>query len=119
MDWVMLSSEWEGGDAVVQTVAEGWGWTLLVWAACALVVLLVTQLVMGPALKRRRFWCSQAKREVEVVFEERGWVGLRRPVAVRACSVFEPAFAVGCSRSCLDRDRRVRLPMPFLPGSRP
>ncbi|HET7876933.1 MAG TPA: hypothetical protein VFN71_15525 [Methylomirabilota bacterium] len=52
------------------------------------------------------FWCPQANREVEVEFEYRGLPGLRRPVAVRRCSVFDPPTAVQCRRQCLDGEFR-------------
>lgn len=122
MEWPMLWTEWEAGDVWVQNAADGVWWVLLIWAAIGMAVLLLTQLVVGPALKRRRFVCRQAGREVEVEFEERGLAGLRRAVAVRSCSVFDPPSAVRCRRFCLSPDARVRLPLslvPSLQGRRP
>ncbi len=52
--------------------------------------------------RRRRFWCVQSRREVEVEFEEHGLPGFRRAVAVKSCSVFDPPTAVSCRRRCLD-----------------
>ena len=57
---------------------------------------------IGPAARRRRFWCAEAGREVEVQFEERGFPGLRRSTAVKSCPVFHPPTAVACRRRCLD-----------------
>lgn len=67
--------------------------------------------IVGPAVRRRHFWCTRAQGEVEVEFEERGLIGFRRPVAVRSCSVFDPPTQVDCRRSCLAVGVRVRLPM--------
>jgi hypothetical protein len=122
MEGPMLWTEWEAGDVWVQNAADGVWWVLLIWAGVALAVLLLTQLVVGPALKRRRFVCAQAGREVEVEFEERGLAGLRRMVAVRSCSVFDPPSPVQCRRSCLNPDARIRLPLSLVPspqGRRP
>ena len=122
MEWPMLWTEWEAGDVWVQNAADGVWWVLLIWAATVMGVLLLTQLVVGPALKRRRFICAEAGREVEVEFEEWGLAGLRRATAVRSCSVFDPPSVVQCRRACLRRDVRVQLPLslvPSLPGRRP
>jgi len=123
MEWPMLWTEWEGGDVWVPGGADTtvW-WVLMIWAALILGVLLMTQLVVGPALRRRHFVCLAAGREVEVEFEERGLAGLQRAVAVRSCSVFDPPTSVQCHRACLDRDARVQVPlalMPSLEGRRP
>lgn len=125
MEWPMLWTEWEAGDVWVHNGADGVWWVLVIWALLVLGVLLLTQLVVGPALKRRHFVCAEAGREVEVEFEECGLTGLRRAVAVQSCSAFDPPSAVQCRRACLDRDARIKLPlsslslMPPLPGRRP
>ena len=122
MDWPMLGTEWEAGDVLVQNPADGIWWVLVIWALTAALVLLVTQLVVGPALRRRHFVCAQAGREVEVEFVESGLAGFRRMVAVRSCSAFDPPSAVQCRRACLDRDVRIQLPLPLRPsleGRRP
>lgn len=91
MDWVM-SYGWTG--------MVSWG--LMAWAVgAALVVLLATLAASRPA--RRHSWCEQAGCEVDVEFEEHGVPGLRRFIAVRRCSAFEPTTAVTCRRSCLHR----------------
>lgn len=59
-------------------------------------------MLFSRATRRRRFWCALSRREVEVEFEEWGLPGLRQPVAVRSCSVFDPPTAVTCGRRCLD-----------------
>ena len=91
MDWAM-SYGWTG--------MVSWG--LMAWAVgAALVVLLATLAASRPA--RRHFWCGEAGCEVDVELEEHGVPGLRRFIAVRRCSTFEPATAVTCRRSCLHR----------------
>jgi hypothetical protein len=74
----------------------------LAWAVGAALVLLLATLVASRPV-RRRFWCEQAGREVDVDLEEHGAPGLRRFIAVRRCSAFEPPTAVMCRRSCLHR----------------
>jgi heme exporter protein D len=111
MEWPVVSAGWDAKDAWVQSVADALGWGILVWAAVATTLLLLTQLVVTRVLRHRRFWCDPVGREVEVEFEEHGLPGLRRAVAVRSCSLFDPASDVRCHRSCLNRDVRVRLPM--------
>ena len=102
MDWPM---GYDGADIQVwaESAASSYSWSLLAWAACAAILLLLVVLVTSfPA--RRRFWCEQVGREVEVAFEEEGPPGLRRFTAVVSCSAFEPATHVQCHRTCLDRD---------------
>ena len=102
MDWPMGS---DGAEIRVwaESAASSYSWPLLAWAAGAAILLLLVMLVTSfPA--RRRFWCEQAGREVEVAFEEEGPPGLQRFTAVVSCSAFEPATRVQCQRTCLDRD---------------
>jgi len=87
-----------GGERVSGMV----GWGVLAWAVGAALVLLLATLVASRPV-RRRFWCEQAGREVDVDLEEHGAPGLRRFIAVRRCSAFEPPTAVMCRRSCLHR----------------
>ena len=98
MDW---SRGWP-----VEQVREGWvqGLTdVFSWGLILAVLFLVPLLVVfSSGIRRRRFYCAQNGREVEVEFEERGFPGFRRPVAVKICSVFEPPTAVVCQRACLD-----------------
>lgn len=122
MDWPMLWTEWEAADVSVQNATDGVWWLLLIWALVVVGMLLLTQLVVEPVLKRRHFVCAEAGREVEVEFEEWGLAGLRRAVTVRSCSVFDPPSAVQCRRACLNRDVRVQLPLSLvasLEGRRP
>ena len=102
MDWPMGS---DGADiqAWAESVASTYWWPGLAWVAGAAVLLLLAVLVTSFPV-RRRFWCEQAGREVDVAFEEDGRPGLRRFVAVASCSAFEPSTQVRCNRSCLDRD---------------
>ncbi|HYB42853.1 MAG TPA: hypothetical protein VEL75_13840 [Candidatus Methylomirabilis sp.] len=96
-------------------------WQVIVAIAGIVLWLL---LVAGPfplfaasSRRRRFFYCVAAGREVEVEFEEGGLPGLRHPIAVCACSAFDPPEAVGCRRLCLDRDVR-RLGQPWVPLAR-
>ena len=102
MDWPMGS---DGADirAWAESVASTYWWPLLAWMAAVAILFLVAVLVTSFPV-RRRFWCEQAGREVDVAFEEDGRPGLRRFVAVVSCSAFEPSTHVRCNRSCLDRD---------------
>lgn len=102
----------EGWDAQaqawVETVSQAYGWVLFAWAVGAGVFLLLMALVFVP-VARRRFWCVGARRAVEVLFEEYGLPGRRRPVAVLSCSAFDPPADVRCNRVCLSCEGRVPL----------
>jgi len=102
MDWPM---GYDGADiqASAESAASTYWWPLLGWAAGALILLSLVVLVTSFPV-RRRFWCEQAGREVEVEFEEDGPPGLRRFIAVVSCTAFEPSKHVRCHRACLDRD---------------
>jgi hypothetical protein len=85
------------------------------WATLASLVLLMPILVVfSRMIRRRRFWCAQTQREVEVLVEERGVPGLVYASSVTSCSVFDPPTAVACERRCLDAGFRRRWP-PALP----
>jgi hypothetical protein len=102
MDWSM---GYDGADVRVwaESAASAYWWAWLGWIAAALVLLLLAVLDTSFPV-RRRFWCEQAGREVEVAFEEDGPPGLRRFIAVLSCTAFEPATHVQCRRTCLHRD---------------
>jgi hypothetical protein len=114
MDWPS-GGPLDGSEVVlVQGIADTIGWVLVILAVLFAIPLLM---VVDRVRRRRRFWCSQAGREVEVEFEETGVLpGFRHPVAVRSCTEFDPLTAVACNRRCLDSNVRVRLPM--MPTSR-
>lgn len=102
MDW---TGEWPDeavARAWTQGIADALGWGVLL----SLLFLLPLVVLFSRAIRRRRFWCAQSGREVEVEFEEHGLPGFRRSVAVRSCSVFDPPAAVRCRRRCLDADFR-------------
>ena len=103
MDWPV---GWEGGseEALAQLTAD-----LLAFSAIVVAVLLLFSLglTLSQPARRRHFYCAASGREVEVEFEERGLPGLRRAVAVRACSAFDPPQSVRCQRRCLDEDVRA------------
>jgi hypothetical protein len=118
MDWLMLSTEWDGNQAWVQSAAEGLGWGILLWAAVAGTILILAPLAGATIFRRRRFWCSPAGGAVEVEFEEYRLAGRHGAVAVRSCSAFDPPCDVRCSRSCLKPELRVALPnsLPLVGG---
>jgi hypothetical protein len=60
--------------------------------------------------RRRRFWCSLKKEDVEVEFETKATFGFRRTVGVRRCSAFEEPDKVACGRHCLDSKFRRQWP---------
>jgi heme exporter protein D len=110
MDWPIASPVWDAQEAWVDS-ASMFGWGLLIWAGVVATFAVLLLPIISRTIRRRRFWCDRAQGEAEVEFEEHGFIGFRRAVAVRSCSVFDPPTHVRCRRSCLDRDVRVRLPM--------
>ena len=60
--------------------------------------------------RRRHFWCSLKKQEVEVEFETRSHLGLPRIVGVRRCTAFDRPQDVACGRHCLDSKFRGQWP---------
>lgn len=102
MDWPI---GYDGADVQVwaESAASTYWWAWLGWIAGALILVFLAVLVTSFPV-RRRFWCEQAGREVDVAFEEEGRPGRRRFVAVASCSAFEPSTHVRCNRACLDRD---------------
>ena len=101
MDWPMGSGAWDAQELWVREAVDAVTWIMVGWGVVVAVVLLLAALVV--AVGRRRFWCGQAQREVAVDFEEHGFPGFRRPVAVLRCSAFQPPTAITCGRSCLGR----------------
>ena len=59
---------------------------------------------------RRHFWCALKDQEVEVEFETRSTLGLRRDVGIRQCTAFDPPSDVACGRHCLDSKFRRQWP---------
>ena len=56
------------------------------------------------------FWCSVKKQEVEVEFETRSRLGVRRIVDVKRCSAFDRPADVACGRHCLEASFRKQHP---------
>ncbi len=106
MDWLLGWTSTEVRAAWAEGFADiGW------WATLAALLFLFPLFVLfSRASRQRRFWCPEARREVEVEFEEHGIPGFRRAVAVKRCSVFDPPSAVICHRRCLDADFRRQWP---------
>ena len=97
--------EWAGaeaGEMWIQGLADALGWGML----AALLFMVPLVVLFSRAIRRRRFWCAQARRDVEVEFQEHGLPGFRWSAAVKSCSVFDPATAVACQRRCLDAQFR-------------
>jgi hypothetical protein len=78
------------------------GWGLI----AGMGIMLALAVVAWPISRRRRFWCSLTRLDLEVQFAERGVPGLRRQCAVLSCSVFDPPTAIACRRRCLDSQSR-------------
>lgn len=108
--------QWTRDEAAVvsvQNLCDALGWGML--AALLLVVPLIA--LLARVVRRRRFWCSQARRKVEVEFVDQGLPGSRRSANVWSCSAFDPPTAVSCRRECLDPDlRRARAEQVELAG---
>jgi len=60
--------------------------------------------------RRRHFWCALKDQEVEVEFETRSTLGLRRNVGIRRCTAFDQPEDVACGRHCLDSKFRRQWP---------
>jgi hypothetical protein len=65
------------------------------------------------SVKRKRFWCRQAGRDVEVRYQTRGLPGLRWITGVKSCTAFDPRSAVTCTRKCIDPDTRRAWDVPL------
>ena len=104
MEWPIEWSTPGVSDAVIRSVTNALGWAMLV----AFVILLPLAVLFSATMRRRRFWCAQSRRDVEVEFDLGGIPGFRRPAAVRRCSVFDPSTALRCRRLCLDSSYRRR-----------
>ena len=113
MEWLFGWSGLEAGDRWIQSFTDVLGWGTL----GALLFLFPLVVVFSRATRRRHFWCAQARREVEVEFEEQGLPGFRHTRNVKNCSVFDPSTGVSCNRRCLDSDFR-RQWEPALPIGR-
>jgi hypothetical protein len=109
MDWPGVWPVDEVREAWVRGVSDVFSWALI----AALLFLAPLLVLFSSAIRRRRFYCAQNGREVEVEFEEHGLPGFRRAVAVRSCSMFDPPTAVECGRRCLDSGFRRQWEPPL------
>lgn len=108
--------EWTRAEAAmisVRNLCDALGWGML--AALLLVVPLIVLCARG--VRRRRFWCSEVRRVVEVEFVDQGVPGLQSP-HVWSCSAFDPPTAVTCRRECVDPEFRHPDDVPALVGTR-
>ena len=105
MEWPIEWSTPGVSDAVIRRVTNALGWAVLV---AFLILRPLAVLLFSATTRRRRFWCAQSRRDVEVELELGGIPGFRRPAAVRHRSVFDPPTAVRCRRLCLDSSYRRR-----------
>lgn len=62
----------------------------------------------GTVQRRRCFRCPLMRREVEVEFLERWFLGVRHGAVPVRCSAFEVPTAVECGRRCVDRSFRAQ-----------
>lgn len=115
MDWFAAAPPWDGPEALLVDALA----TLFAWASGFVAVLFLVLSVTAVMIvyRRRRRWCVQAGRIADVEFEEVGWPGRRRAVAVHSCSLFSPPTHVTCDRRCLTEENSVQLPLtPTLRG---
>ena len=111
-----LPIEWSKDPAAamsVQSLCDALGWGML--AALFLVVPLAV--LFARVIRRRHFWCPQARREVEVEFMDEGLPGMRRSANVWSCSAFDPPTAVTCRRECADPEFRHACQEPAVIGA--
>jgi hypothetical protein len=106
MSWPAETVGWEVQGGWVDGVAHAVAWGIVAWGVVFATVMLLAMLAIRHT--RSRFWCTDARQEVEVTFEERGLPGFRKATVV-SCSAFHPPTAVSCGRNCLNASRRPRL----------
>ncbi len=107
MGWPAESVGWDVQEAWVESAANALAWGIFGWGVVVATVVLLAMLAIRN--RRRRFWCRDAHREVEVEFEEHGLPGFGKAI-VLSCSVFDPPTAVSCHRDCVDPDKRLLVP---------
>ncbi len=83
---------------------------LVLGLLCVVASLFAAQVV------RRRFWCREAERDVEVAFGAQGF--WRRPGAVLSCTAFEAGAPISCHRRCVDAAYRTVCEPPALLATR-
>ena len=113
MDLAIGADGWSVEEAWVRSAADVLAWTILSWGVGLAMVALLMLVLVTRVVRRRRFWCAPALREVEVEFEERGLLGFRQSTAVLSCSAFECPGEISCGRQCLRAEGRVRVPVDF------
>jgi hypothetical protein len=111
MDLVFETDGWQVQEPWVQSAADIFAWAVLSGGLVITMVALLVLVLVTRVVRRRRFWCAPANRDVEVEFEERGLLGFRRRTAVLSCSAFECPGEISCRRHCLSAEGQVRLPM--------
>jgi len=109
MGWTTEFVEWDVEAVWVEGTQKAMAWSLLGWGVMVATLLLLAMLAVR--IRRRRFWCAEVRREVEVQFEERGVPGFRKAVSVLMCSAFDPRSGVSCDRRCVDPDHRLEGPI--------
>jgi hypothetical protein len=111
MDLAMGADGWSVEEPWVRSAADVLGWAVMGWGVGITLVALLMLVLVTRVVRRRRFWCAPAHREVEVEFEERGLLGFRQRTAVLSCSAFDCPGEISCRRQCLRSEGLVRLPM--------
>ena len=111
MDLAMGLDGWSVQEPGVRSAADTFAWAVLTAGMGIIMVALLMLLLVTRVVRRRRFWCAPAGRDVEVELEEHGLLGFRRRTAVLRCSAFECPGEISCRRGCLRWEGQVRFPM--------
>jgi hypothetical protein len=109
------------GTAIGEGVAfiEGVADIFIVAQAASLLLVAVMLCAAGRAYlcgtvqRRRCFRCALMRREVEVEFLERWFLGVRRAALPTRCSAFDVPTALACGRRCVDRAFRTQWVSPL------
>jgi len=112
MDWLAATPGSDPGALLVEAIATLFAWGSVVVGTLFLVLSVTAVMIV---YRRRQLWCARAGRTAEVEFEEVGFPGRRRVVAVHSCSLFSPPTHVTCGRQCLAEENSVRRPLTPLP----
>src|SRR5215471_18305890 len=106
MGWPAEAVGWEIQDAWLEGASHAVAWGIVAWGVVFATVMLLAMLAFRHT--RSRFWCGDARQQVEVTFEERGLPGFRK-ATVASCSAFDPPTAVHCGQDCLHSSSGLRL----------
>jgi hypothetical protein len=114
---VEIPIQWTRDEAAmvsVRSLCDALGWGMLT----ALLLVVPLTVLFARVVRRRRFWCSRAHRDVVVEFADAGLPGMRRSANVWSCTAFDPPTAVTCRRECVDPEFREPCEGPAVVGTR-